>query len=95
MTPFFKSVAQDVIIFGTLIALVGAVANPLINITLIEPQQRLERRMEKLETAHEQTRDRLGNIDKSLAVLAEATKQTADTLHAIREFLSAKERPRR
>lgn len=89
LNPWIRSVMQDIAIFLTLLAPVGALSIFLLNIAIIEPQQRLERRLEKLEVAHEQTRDRLGSIDKNLAVVAESSRQTNDALNAIRDYFKA------
>lgn len=69
--PFVRSFLSDLAAFLTLFVIAGTLITPLINMTVIEPQQRLEKRLEKLEAANEANRDRLANIDKNLAVLAE------------------------
>lgn len=69
--PYLKAFLIDLIAFLTLFTLAGAVIWPVVNMTVIEPQQRLERRLDKLEASHEQTKDRIANIDKNLAVLTE------------------------
>lgn len=69
--PYLKAFLIDLTAFFVLFSASGAVIWPVVNMTVIEPQQRLERRLDKLEAAHEQTKTQLANIDKNLAVLAE------------------------
>jgi hypothetical protein len=61
---------------------------PLLNLAVFKPQEDLARRLDKIETAHEQTRQNLNNIDKNLAVLAESSRATHEALQAIRSYLS-------
>lgn len=84
-TRFLRTVAQDLITFLTLFALV---VWPLLNLAVFGPQEQLAKRLDKLEQAHEETRASMGNIDKNLAVLAESTKRTDEALQAIRQFLA-------
>ena len=58
---------------------------------MFKPQQELTRRLDKIETAHEQTRQNLNNIDKNLAVLAESSHATHEALQAIRSYLAKDE----
>lgn len=84
-TRFLRTVAQDLITFLTLFALV---VWPLLNLAVFGPQEQLAKRLDKLEQAHEETRASMGSIDKNLAVLAESTKRTDEALQAIRQFLA-------
>lgn len=84
-SAFLRTVAQDFITFGILF---GMFAWPLISATVMQPQQILSQRVDKLESAQEQMRQNLNSIDKNLAVLAESTKRTDEALNAIRAYLA-------
>lgn len=80
MHPLIRAFLLDLIAFATLFTLAAALANPIVTLVIIEPQQRLERRMEKLEVSNEDTRKNLSSIDKNLAVMAESVQAIRNTL---------------
>ena len=64
-------------LLGALVAVAtlnGLVGCPYLQATVIEPQQRTQRQVDKLETEISETRAAVVSIDKSLAVMAEAMK---------------------